>query len=191
MTTKQELRRMIRQRKLQHTAGEGPDVLGTFWADSGEGPDIFDALSADSHFRQAQTLMLYCALPDEVPTQSLIDQLTAQGKTVVLPRVTSDTDMELRRYTGHSDLQQGAFGIMEPAGARFTDYSRLDVAVVPGMAFDPEGHRLGRGKGYYDRFLARVPYLYKMGLCFSWQMVDHVPSDEHDIVMDGIITVTD
>jgi 5-formyltetrahydrofolate cyclo-ligase len=133
--------------------------------------------------------MLYSALPDEVPTQKLFDEFLAQGKTVLLPRVVSDTDMELRRYTGRHDLQEGAYGIMEPTGELFTDYDAIDVAIVPGMAFDADGHRLGRGKGYYDRFLSRVPNIYKIGLCFSWQMVDCVPSDEHDIMMDEVIQI--
>ena len=136
-----------------------------------------------------KVIMLYSALPDEVPTQILMDELVAQGKMVLLPRVISDTDMELRRYTGRHDLQLGAYGILEPTGELFTVYDTIDVAIVPGMAFDAEGYRLGRGKGYYDRFLARVPYLYKIGLCFSWQMVDKVPHDKHDIVMDEVIRI--
>lgn len=139
--------------------------------------------------QSARTVLLYSALPDEVPTQSLIDDLTAQGKTVLLPRVISDTDMELRRYTGQHDLQSGAFGIMEPTGTLFTDYASIDVAIIPGMAFDAAGHRLGRGKGYYDRFLTRIPQSYKIGLCFSWQVVDIVPSDAHDVVMDEVISI--
>jgi 5-formyltetrahydrofolate cyclo-ligase len=133
--------------------------------------------------------MLYSALPDEVPTQSLIDGLVAQGKTVLLPRVVSDTDMELRHYTGPHDLQTGAFGILEPTGQLFTDYATIDVAIIPGMAFDAAGHRLGRGKGYYDRFLSRIPHAYKIGLCFSWQMVDSVPSNQHDVVMDAVVSL--
>ena len=129
------------------------------------------------------------ALPDEVPTQSLLDHLVAAGKTVLLPRVVNDTDMELRHYTGRHDLQPGAYGIMEPVGRPFTEYKQIDVAIIPGMAFDREGHRLGRGKGYYDRFLSRVPNIYKIGLCFSWQLVDSVPTDEHDIRMDETVTV--
>jgi 5-formyltetrahydrofolate cyclo-ligase len=106
-----------------------------------------------------------------------------------LQRIINEKDMELRRYTGPQDLQASAYGIMEPTGERFTDHEAIDVAIVPGMAFDTEGHRLGRGKGYYDRFLSHVPYLYKIGLCFSWQIVDCVPCDEHDIVMDEIIQI--
>ena len=172
--TKQELRKMIRQRKQQHSVDESSAFISQ--------------LKANSHFLHAHTLLLYSALPDEVPTQTLIDELVAQGKTVLLPRVVSDTDMELRRYSGPADLQQGAFGIMEPMGELFTDYAAIDVAIIPGMAFDDEGHRLGRGKGYYDRFLAKLsPTTYKIGLCFSWQRVNHVPTDSHDIPMDEVI----
>lgn len=174
MMTKKELRQMIRQRKQQRSLGESSAFISR--------------LKDNSHFAHARTLLLYSALPDEVSTQALIDELAAQGKTVLLPRVISDTDMELRRYSGPADLQQGSFGIWEPTGELFTDYDTIDVAVIPGMAFDNEGHRLGRGKGYYDRFLAKLsPTTYKIGLCFSWQRVDHVPTDAHDIPMDEVI----
>lgn len=175
MMTKKELRQMIRQRKQQYSVGESSAFIRH--------------LMNNSHFVHAHTLLLYSALPDEVPTKVLIDELVAQGKTVLLPRVISDTDMELRRYTGRQDLQPGAYGILEPIGELFTDYEKIDVAIVPGMAFDAEGHRLGRGKGYYDRFLSRVPYIYRIGLCFSWQMVEQIPCDEHDILMDEVIQI--
>ena len=142
---------------------------------------------------------MYCFLRNYSPArsscsivhslQTLLDELVAKGKTVVLPRVVSDTDMELHRYTGQQDLQAGAYGILEPTGELFANYDDIDVAIVPGMAFDAEGHRLGRGKGYYDRFLSRVNNVYKIGLCFSWQMVDNVPCDDHDVVMDEVIQI--
>ena len=144
-------------------------------------------LSRHPRLADAHTVLLYSALPDEVPTQPLLNRLSTEGKTVLLPRVVSDTDMELRRYTGSNDLEQGAYGIMEPTGELFIDYDNIDVAVVPGMAFDREGHRLGRGKGYYDRFLTRLPHTYKIGVCFPFQLVDHVPADAHDILMDEVI----
>ena len=173
MMTKQELRRYIRnQRDRLHDSVQNQKPV----------PLI-------PHLANADTLLIYSALPDEVPTQSLIDELVAQGKTVLLPRVVNDTDMELRQYTGTQDLQVGAFGILEPTGELFTDYEKIDVAVIPGMAFDKEGHRLGRGKGSYDRFLRLLSNTYKIGICFSWQLVDEVPTDEHDILMDQIMTV--
>lgn len=109
------------------------------------------------------------------------------GKTILLPRVTSETDMELRLYTGPDDLSRGAFGIMEPCGVLFTDYSRIDLAVIPGMAFDRHGHRLGRGRGYYDRFLPLLPRAYKIGICFPFQLVDTVPTDPTDVIMDEVV----
>ena len=174
MTSKKALRQMIRLRKQEHSAAESSALLA--------------ALQSESHFDNARTLLLYSALPDEVQINPLFDGLIAQGKTILLPRVVSDTDMELRLYTGADSLQPGAFGIMEPTGPLYTDYAAIDVAVIPGMAFDADGHRLGRGKGYYDRFLPLIPRAYKIGLCFPWQLVDEVPSDAHDIMMDGVIS---
>lgn len=163
MNSKQELRRLIR---ASHPLTK---------------------LSRHPRLADAHTVLLYSALPDEVPTQPLLSRLATEGKTVLLPRVVNDTDMELRRYTGLHDLEQGAFGIMEPTGELFTDYDDIDVAVIPGMAFDREGHRLGRGKGYYDRFLTQLPHTYKIGICFPFQLVDHVPTDAHDILMNEVI----
>jgi 5-formyltetrahydrofolate cyclo-ligase len=142
---------------------------------------------------EAQTILAYYSLPDEVCTRQLIDELIADGKTVLLPKVLDAGRMELRRYTGPHDLTEGAYGIMEPVGEPFTDYALIDIALIPGMAFDAAGHRLGRGRGYYDRFLSLLippsslllPRFF--GLCFDFQKVDTVPSDDHDIPVDIVI----
>ena len=138
------------------------------------------------HFMAAQTIMLFNALPDEPATLPLLDALCAEGRTILLPRVTSDTDMELRRYTGTKDLKRGAFGIMEPTGALFTDYEKIEVVIVPGMAFDAAGRRLGRGRGYYDRFLSTIPQVHKIGVCFPFQRVAEVPTEDHDERVDEV-----
>jgi 5,10-methenyltetrahydrofolate synthetase len=104
----------------------------------------------------------------------------------VLPKVTGDETMELRRYSSQEDLAEGAFHIMEPVGDAFTDYDDIDVVLVPGMAFDAAGHRLGRGKGYYDRFLAAHPHLYKIGICFPFQRVAEVPTEDYDVCMNEV-----
>ncbi len=135
----------------------------------------------------AKTIMMYYSLPDEVDTHEAIRQLVKQGKTVLLPVVTSEDSMILRRYEQATDLRTGAFGIMEPVGQHFNDYDQIELAVVPGVAFDAEGHRLGRGRGYYDRFLPRLPHAYKLGLCFDFQKVEHVPTDANDIRMDEVL----
>ena len=140
--------------------------------------------------REVKVILCYYALPDEVNTHQLIDDLVTEGKTVLLPKVIDDKQMELRIYTGAHDLKEGAFHIMEPVGERFTDFARIDVALVPGVAFDAKGHRLGRGKGYYDRFLrtmGTVPNVRTIGVCFDFQKVERVPVEAYDIPVDEVI----
>ena len=144
-------------------------------------------LMAHPRVMAAQTIMMYYSLPDEVCTHEAIQLLAEQGKTILLPVVTGDTSMALCRYAQPSDLRVGAFNIMESTGEPFNDYEQIDLAVVPGVAFDAEGHRLGRGRGYYDRFLPLLPNAYKLGLCFDFQKVEHVPTDSNDVLMDEIL----
>ncbi len=172
--TKHELRQQIRRLKQLHAGDDSQCIINRL--------KHLPALS------DAQVLLLYCALPDEVQTQSLINELALQGKTILLPKVIDGSMMEVRCYTNPQDLAAGVYGILEPIGEPFTDYASIDVAIIPGMAFDSEGHRLGRGKGYYDRFLTQLtPKTIKIGLCFPWQRVDDVPTDENDISMDFVI----
>ena len=94
-------------------------------------------------------------MKDEVQTHAFIEKWS-RSKRIILPVVTGD-ELELRVYTGPQDLAIGSYGIAEPTGAPFTDYETIDLAVIPGVAFDRYGHRLGRGKGYYDRLLPQIP----------------------------------
>ena len=174
---KEDLRRRIRQIKRQFTPQQLEEL----------------SLPVISRLRpflaEAKTIMAYYSLPDEVNTHSLIDDLVSEGKTVLLPKVMGVDTMELRRYTGRDDLQEGVYHILEPVGKPFTDYAAIDLILVPGLAFDAAGHRLGRGRGYYDRFLhSRVGfYCVKIGICFDFQKVDEVPVDAFDIPVDKVI----
>ena len=177
--TKEELRRSVRRLKQQYTPAQLEEL----------------SLPVIARLRprlvEAQTILAYYSLPDEVCTRQLIDELIADGKTVLLPKVLDAGRMELRRYTGPHDLTEGAYGIMEPVGEPFTDYALIDIALIPGMAFDASGHRLGRGRGYYDRFLnsqwSMVNGQWLIGLCFDFQKVPVLPSDDHDIPVDIVI----
>ena len=131
-------------------------------------------------------MLLYHSLPDEVDTHAFIRRWSAR-KRILLPVVKGD-DLELRLYTGDDRLTEGAFHIDEPTGTAFTDYAAIDLAVIPGVAFDRRGNRLGRGKGYYDRLLPRIPTAYKLGLCFPFQLLDQIPAEAHDIPMDEVLT---
>lgn len=140
-------------------------------------------------FVEARTVLLYASLPDEVPTLALLASVA--GKTVVLPRVVGD-DLELRHYTARHDLVVSEpFGILEPVGPLLSDDASIDLALVPGLAFDGEGHRLGRGKGYYDRLFARPSLrdVRKVGLCFDFQYLETIPHEAHDRPMDDVIVI--
>ncbi len=140
----------------------------------------------------AKVILAFYSLPDEVCICSLLDEWVAEGKMVLLPHVLDRECMELRVYTGPHDLQEGTFHIMEPIGKLFKDYEIIDTALIPGMAFDGQGHRLGRGKGYYDRFLQSLsPSLLErmdlVGVCFDFQKVEHVPFETFDMPVDEVI----
>lgn len=147
--------------------------------------EILAALEAHPAFKAAHTVLLYYSLKDEVDTHAFTRKWSLE-KQILLPVVTGD-DLELRVYTGPEDLATGRYGIEEPTGTLFTDYAAIDLAVVPGVAFDGAGHRLGRGKGYYDRLLPRIPSAYRIGICFPFQLVKEVPAEPFDIRMDEII----
>ena len=171
---KDELRQQIRQMKRLFS----PQQLEEF------------SLQVVNRLRQrlgdVQTLMAYWPLNDEVDVRQLLDDLVARGVIVLLPRVVGETEMELHRYTGRADLVKGAFGIMEPVGDVYTDFAAIDAALVPGVAFDSSGRRLGRGRGYYDRFLAIHSHIYKIGVCFDFQQVPEVPVDSYDVTVDVV-----
>ena len=182
---KSELRQQMRQLKRQFT----PQQLSEL---------SFPIISRlKEKIRDANVIMAYDALPDEVNTRELLDDLVAEGKTVLLPKVLDNESMELRRYTGSDSLREGAFHIMEPVGECFTDLQIIDVILIPGIAFDTQGHRLGRGKGYYDRFLSSlIPHFFPLtsypsplliGVCFDFQKVSEVPVDKFDISVNEVI----
>ena len=207
---KEALRREIRRLKQQYTPSQLEELSEPIIA-------RLRPLLSD-----ARVVMAYYSLPDEVNTHQLLDDLVAEGKTVLLPKVLDATTMELRRYTGPHDLAPGPFGILEPSGSQYSpssflfppssflfpsssNTSSIDVALIPGVAFDALGHRLGRGRGYYDRFLrtlgtvpsvssaanfrGTVPSVRSrlIGLCFDFQIVPSVPVDPTDIPVNQVI----
>lgn len=151
-----------------------------------ESANILAALEAHPAFRAANTILLYYSLQDEVDTHEFV-QKWSREKQILLPVVVGN-DLEIRIYTSPDDLATGTYGIEEPTGELFTDYATIDFIAVPGVAFDRNGNRLGRGKGYYDRLLPRIPQAYKVGICFTFQIVEEVPAEPFDIRMDEIIT---
>ena len=139
-------------------------------------------------FLAANTVMLFANLPDEIGTFSLIDKCIAMGKKVYLPVINGD-DMTACEFTG--EYQIGRYGIKEPS--LLTPHSSLltpnsiDFVLVPGVAFSPNGYRLGRGKGYYDKFLSKYTNLFTVGVCFREQFFLDIPPEPHDGPMNKVI----
>ena len=134
--------------------------------------------------------MLYMALPQEVQTAAILAAGRRQGKRMAVPVVKPYGLVAAELPAGELQFQPGPFGVPEPAvGTAFISPEDIDCVLVPGIAFDHRGARLGFGKGYYDRFLCRLPATaHVCGLAFSLQIVDHVPDMPHDVRMQSLVT---
>lgn len=174
---KHALRQIIKERKKKFSVAEL--IMQSM--------DITLQLEKHHLYQTARTLLLYNSMPDEVNTHGLIASLHKQGRCVLLPRMKNEEELELVKYRGKLGLRiSERYGIFEPDGEPFNDYESIDLAIIPGMAFTPGGGRLGRGKGYYDRLLAKMPTVYKLGLCFPFQIFDPIPTDMNDMPMDEV-----
>ena len=146
---------------------------------------VWEAVERDEVFQQAETVLAYWSMDDEVYTHDFVNKWTG-SKTLLLPCVKGD-ELELRYFDGEERLQPGeGYAIPEPVGELFTDWGKIDLILVPGVAFDKSGNRLGRGKGYYDKVLKQTG-AYKLGVCFDFQLVERVPVEPHDVKMDRVV----
>jgi 5-formyltetrahydrofolate cyclo-ligase len=175
---KNELRRHIRVQKKQYADAQLAAMS----------EEICSKVLRSAWWQEAGTLLLYYPLSDEVDVRPLIQEAYRNGKRVLLP-VCRGEELELHLYEGEDSLAPGAFGIMEPTGPLFApdDYLDIQLAIVPGMAFDRAGHRLGRGRGYYDRFLPKLSSAKLQGICFPFQLQEVVPTDIRDISVHEVI----
>lgn len=137
-------------------------------------------------FQEARTVLLYWSMEDEVQTQDFVRRWYKE-KCILLPCVDGD-DLRLRQYTGPECMRSGEqFGIGEPTGEEFTQYDTIDLIIVPGVAFDKKGNRMGRGRGFYDRLLKTTRNAYKIGVAFDFQIKDSIPTESFDVPMDKVI----
>ncbi len=143
-------------------------------------------------YKEARLLISYCAKNDEVQTRPIIERALAEGKrvAVVVTDVRSKTlsFSEINSFEG--ELAPGAFGILEPrrGSLRPIPISQADLILVPLVAWDEKGRRLGYGAGYFDRALAGVRGLTKVGLALESQRLDRIPETRHDVPLDVIVT---
>ena len=175
--TKDQIRRAIRARKLlltdadRHSAAEA----------------VFAALERTAHFILADRVLIYASLPDELPTRDFIAKWSRR-KQFFLPRVNG-VNLELLPFD-QTRLHLGAFHIEEPTGNDIVDPSTIDLIIVPAVALDSRGNRLGRGKGFYDRLLRDLRAT-TIGVGYDFQLIsDGIPVEPHDAPLDLIITET-
>ncbi len=147
---------------------------------------VVGLLENNEHYALAHIVMLYHPLWDEVDVRPMLRRALDAGKRVVLPTVKGD-DIIPVEITPSTEWVVGDFDIMEPVAEPYV--GDIDLVVVPGVAFDKNGNRLGRGKGYYDRFLEKYPQTYRLGLCFEFQIVDSVPVEPFDLPMNSVVIV--
>lgn len=138
-------------------------------------------------YKKSKAVMFFVSINSEAYTHEMIRE-SLKDKAVVVPKVMHH-EIEASLIIDFDNLvPSGKFGILEPIETMNIAYKNIDVVLVPGIAFDIEGHRVGYGFGYYDKFLAKVPKAVKIGLAFDFQIVDKIPREQHDVPVDIIVT---
>lgn len=149
---------------------------------------VFAQIRTFEPYQQARTVMAYMACRGELSLEAVIRDALATGKTLLLPRCESPGVMTARRIHDMDDLVPGAYGLPEPEeDCEIVQPQDIDLILVPGVAFDRMGHRLGQGGGYYDRMLRESRAL-RVGVCHDFALLDCVPCEAHDVNMNMIIT---
>ena len=155
---------------------------------------ISDKLFQMEEFQKAETILFYASFDGEVETFEMMKKAKTQGKTIGLPRIIlGDKKIDPRSVASlEADLEVGPYGIKQPktdSNAKL-DEKTIDMVIVPGVAFDKHNNRLGRGGGYYDKFLKNLPlHIPKIGLAFDFQIVDSLSSqEEHDVPVSCVLT---
>ncbi|MFQ5881627.1 MAG: 5-formyltetrahydrofolate cyclo-ligase [Candidatus Methylomirabilales bacterium] len=173
-----EMRRLRQGLTLADRRGRSRRIAGQLWK-----LDVFV---------QARRVLFYAARGSEVETLPLIERWIQGGRKPILPRVEGEA-MALVEVEDLTDLVPGYRGLLEPRPDRGREvhWEKVEVALVPGLAFDLQGNRLGQGGGHYDRALARTgARSLKIGLAFDFQVVERLPADAHDVPVDLIVTET-
>ena len=173
---KKDLRELMRQ-KLRV---QSPEDLQT-WSD-----EVIARIEQMHSFRHAHVVMFYYPVHHEVDLRPLLEKYKDE-KVILLP-VTHRDYIELRQYVGKENLKKGHYGIPTPQTATY--HGKPDLVIVPGLAFDKDLVRMGRGKGYYDRFLRKLGRVPKIGVCYDFQISDDVPWSFRDVRMDKVVTPT-
>lgn len=174
-TKKKEMRATMQQR-LRRLTTEDRALLSA---------QIVDRIEHHEAFQKAKVVMLFYPIQHEPDIRPLLEKYKDE-KVLLLP-VAHRKDIEMRQYIGHDHLRTGHFGIPEPTSSTYNG-GAPELIIIPGVAFDKDCNRLGRGGGYYDRFLVHFSRAVKLAVAYDFQVVKRVPMGHHDVKIDGVIT---
>ena len=148
--------------------------------------EVISTLELTELFQNAKVVLAYYSMPDEVNTHKWIKKHGSQ-KHFLLP-VVNNSELILKKYVSEEKMSTSAYGIKEPVGDTFpeSEYDKIDLVIVPGVAFDRKLNRMGRGKGFYDRLLPKINAP-KTAVCFDFQVFDNIPADQGDRKMNMIV----
>ena len=145
---------------------------------------VFDT----TEYKKAKNVLIYLSLKDEVSTNKIVEDLFSKKKNVYVPKVDLKKDsMEAIRIDKKTCFYNNKIGISEPVNGEKINKKDIDLIIIPGIAFDYWGHRIGFGNGCYDRFLKGTS-AFKLGVAFDFQIIESIPAEDHDIKVDMIIT---
>ena len=173
---KQELRQAIRARKRAMTE---EDILR-------RSEILAEKFARSNAYRAAKTIYGYLPYNQEVRTVPMLRRALEEGKRVAVPKVYGD-DMKFIYLDDLSQVAKGYAGIPEPVADGPVAQDETALVLMPGLAFDPQGHRIGYGGGFYDKFLAREPHHPTVALCYDFQVMDRLETEEFDIPVDLVI----
>lgn len=182
METKEQIRKRIIQDRNQMLSMEVTEKSNM----------IAQKVLKTPEYEEAHSILLYADYRHEVMTRDIFDDAVLRKKKVYFPKSNADCTMDFYQVVSVKQLESGYKGIKEPVADetyRYRYNQKEDtLIIVPGVAFDMNGYRVGYGKGFYDRFLKDKRQMTVMGLCFSNQLLEDIPHDQYDIRMDKIVT---
>ena len=173
---KTELRRRIREKKRAMTPEEIEE----------RSRELGRQFAATEAYRRAKTIYGYMPYNQEVRTVPMLEQALRDGKKVAVPKVFGDK-MKFIWLTDLTQVEKGYAGIPEPVADGPVADDKTALVLMPGLAFDPEGHRIGYGGGFYDKFLAGEPGHPTIALCYPFQVFPHLETEAHDLPVDTVI----
>ncbi len=171
---KKTLRKKVAEKKRSYSQKKLQDLS----------EEVISTLELTEVFQNAKVVLAYYSMADEVNTHELIKKHRLQ-KQFLLPMVNND-ELIVKKYVSEESMQTSGFGIKEPTGETFLEYDKIDLVIVPGVAFDRALNRMGRGKGFYDRLLPKIKAP-KVAVCFDFQLMEKIPANRGDIKMNMVV----